>query len=62
MAVPLGIGLLAAVIVGIGIQVLDVSGSVAALCLVGLWVLAGILGGRAAEKWPTSSPSKRAAG
>jgi hypothetical protein len=58
MAAPLGIALLVAAIVGIGIQVLDASGSVAGLCFVGVAVLAGILGGRAAEKWPVSSPRR----
>ncbi|MEK6327793.1 MAG: hypothetical protein AABM66_09790 [Actinomycetota bacterium] len=56
LAVPLVIVILASTIVGIGIHALDVSGQVAGLCFVGLAVLGGILGGRAAEKWPVSSP------
>jgi hypothetical protein len=58
LAIPLVILVLVSVIVGTGIQVLDASGEVAGLCFMGLAVLAGILGGRVAEKWPVSSPPR----
>ena len=58
LAPAFGITLFVTVIVGIGIQVLDVSGEVAGLCLVGLCVLGGVLAGRAAERWPDSFPRR----
>jgi hypothetical protein len=58
LAPAFGITLFVAAVVSVAMQLLDVSGQVAGLCFVGVVVLGGILAGRAAERWPDSSPRR----
>jgi hypothetical protein len=58
LAAPFGILLPVAAIIWVGLDALDANGSVGALGFIAIMIVAGILGGRAAEKWPASSPRR----
>jgi hypothetical protein len=54
--VGFGGAILVIILDGVGLHALDANGSVGALGFIAIMIVAGILGGRAAEKWPASSP------